>query len=1242
MDFLGIRTMLEELIEDVGFPVVVTGKQLQILIANKSAENAFPVLKDLYERPIASLFQGLGIKVENLTQLIDKPELLDIGIENYFIKVSPFHSQDFIGYLIKFKPSVPKVHGKYKKLFENIREGIVIFDETGRIKEANPSACEIYNASADYLSTINVKSLFPHKSSKEADQIWGEFMRTGFLSGLYKFKPIGREKPIYIEFDARTNFIPGLHLGVFSEVTGQKLTEKALKASEANLKAVLNNNNQSLFLLSVHGSIITFNKRADEVFREQRGRGLAIGESVFEGMNAETISYIKPLFDEVVKGNVMQHEFHATWINPDLWIEVYANPVYDAYGNVDKICLTANDISYRKRSEISLKESEARFRSLVQNSSDVILVLEESSQVTYCSESVQNVLGFAEDQILGKKFTSFVHASDKKGLEDIISHTLKTENKIFISEFRFLSNEGHYLYLEATFNNQFNNEFINGIVINVRDVSFKKAQEENLLLLERAIDSSNNGIVITDPNLPDNPIVYANKAFEKITGYRYQEVVGKNCRFLQNKERNQLGLDVLRKAVAEQKQVTVILKNYRKDGTLFWNELSVSPVINRKGELVNFIGVLNDISERKIAEDSLLEITKGVSGKDFYVFLAEHLSVVLDVQSVFIGEYSQSKIRSKVLFRNGEVLTNFVLPVNHSLGLKVLEENSDLYLEGVSDPVPELELPEEDTLYYMGVPLSDSSGKKIGVLEIRNATPFRNLSLAKSLLNIFSVRVSAELERDVYIHALKNSEKKFRILSENSPDLIFIVDLSEKKPLYFNKSTFLGHPVNWFELNKDKYNLIHPSDKERVLKHWSIFVKQEIADSSSIEYRVKNQEGGYEWVDNRHSVINDVEGHHKVILVTLAVNTERKKMEENLRESEARLTALVENTSDMIWSVDKSLNFTTLNSAFRLFLKVHYKKEVSVGDNLNDVFPEGVKREWLAMHFKALRGERFSTEFVSFPGQSNETSYEISYNPISSPGGSVSGISVFARDITLRKSSEKAIIKTNFELDSFVYRASHDLRAPLRSMLGLSNLVKNEEDAGQRNNYLDLINKSIEKLDNFIADLTNYSRNSRLDLSCEEIDFKRIYEECVEELKFMDNMGDVHMEFSQEGTVPFYSDKMRISIIFHNILSNAIKYKNRYISDSFCKVHVKVSEAFADITIKDNGIGIKEDYLSRVFDMFFRASHSSYGSGLGLYITKQVVEKLNGNISVESSQGAGTSFYIRVPNNIANKKEVEQ
>jgi len=165
-------------------------------------------------------------------------------------------------------------------------------------------------------------------------------------------------------------------------------------------------------------------------------------------------------------------------------------------------------------------------------------------------------------------------------------------------------------------------------------------ESEQLQLMFHAVESAQNGVVITDPNRPDNPIIYTNPAFSKITGYGAEEILGQNCRFLQGEDRDQPDLQRLRASISEGQAVTVVLRNYKKDGTRFYNELTVSPVCNPDGQVVSFVGIQNDITQRVEAEKRISEFYSIVSHelRTPISKIKSSLSLVLDGEAGTINE----------------------------------------------------------------------------------------------------------------------------------------------------------------------------------------------------------------------------------------------------------------------------------------------------------------------------------------------------------------------------------------------------------------------------------------------------------------------------------------------------------------------------------------------------------------------------------------------------------------------------
>ncbi len=243
------------------------------------------------------------------------------------------------------------------------------------------------------------------------------------------------------------------------------------------------------------------------------------------------------------------------------------------------------------------------------------------------------------------------------------------------------------------------------------------------------------------------------------------------------------------------------------------------------------------------------------------------------------------------------------------------------------------------------------------------------------------------------------------------------------------------------------------------------------------------------------------------------------------------------------------------------------------------------------------------------------------------------------QDITQQKWYEKQLedqnaelLKVNQELDNFVYRVSHDLRAPISSLLGLAEIIAGEQDLSKVKELLLLVKKTLEKQDKFIKDILDYSRNARQEIRAELINFHEILEEMFAQYTMTPLYSQVEYSFDIDQEVPFETDAYRLKIILNNLISNAFKYLKQRKVNSFVHIAVKADATGARIEVKDNGNGIPKEYINRIFEMFYRATDQQPGSGLGLYIVKETIAKLKGKVSVESQQGEGTTFKVYIPN----------
>jgi PAS domain S-box-containing protein len=245
----------------------------------------------------------------------------------------------------------------------------------------------------------------------------------------------------------------------------------------------------------------------------------------------------------------------------------------------------------------------------------------------------------------------------------------------------------------------------------------------------------------------------------------------------------------------------------------------------------------------------------------------------------------------------------------------------------------------------------------------------------------------------------------------------------------------------------------------------------------------------------------------------------------------------------------------------------------------------------------------------------------------------MSGFVLKLHNITREKTKEKELVDTNKQLDQVIYKTTHDLKAPIMSALGLVNLAE-KAPLDQRQEYLALIKRSLLKLSSFIEEMNNFFRNEKLALQREKIEVGKLVTEEIHDLRNLYHADKISIQVNVEEGAEFFSDVVRVKTVVTNILTNAIKYADPGKNNPFIRIDVNVGAEFGEIIISDNGIGIESEHLEKIFDLFHRATSASHGTGIGLFIVKDTMERLNGTIEVQSEIEKGTTFKMRIPNQL--------
>lgn len=221
--------------------------------------------------------------------------------------------------------------------------------------------------------------------------------------------------------------------------------------------------------------------------------------------------------------------------------------------------------------------------------------------------------------------------------------------------------------------------------------------------------------------------------------------------------------------------------------------------------------------------------------------------------------------------------------------------------------------------------------------------------------------------------------------------------------------------------------------------------------------------------------------------------------------------------------------------------------------------------------------------------------------------------------------------KAYIELDKFAYSVTHDMRGPLMSLLGAIDVSRNTDDIREIKDTLGMMEKSVQKLDDFIKSIHEYYSIRRGQLQIEEIDFNPIVKDIYDIYSVAGKLEHIAFNIDVSQKDSFRSDAVFIKIILNNLVSNAFKFQRNDIAEKAVHLSIKVEKGTVEIKVNDNGIGIKSEYINDIFKMFYRATSQEVGSGVGLYNVKDALTKLNGEVFVTSTPEDGTTFKVIIP-----------
>lgn len=368
------------------------------------------------------------------------------------------------------------------------------------------------------------------------------------------------------------------------------------------------------------------------------------------------------------------------------------------------------------------------------------------------------------------------------------------------------------------------------------------------------------------------------------------------------------------------------------------------------------------------------------------------------------------------------------------------------------------------------------------------------------------------------------------------------------------------------------------------------------------------------------------------LTVSILSAISQQKDREKLKESEEQFQYTIDGMIEGVQIIGFDFRYLYINNIVALQAK--QRKEDLIGKTMMEVFPHIQDSEMFA-RLRTCMVERtyaeMENEFEFNDG--TKSWFKLTIQP------APQGILILSRDITdqrkfinLLETQNHRIKKMNSVLDRFLYSVSHEFRTPICNGLGLINLARTSNEEHDKTDILDKLEFTIRNLDDMLQNIGVFSDISRLELNNRETDVREVFEDCVQQARMMGGPTDVQLDIDVKQSAPLFCDRTRLYIVLRNLISNGLKFRDLRKEQQYVQVNFNINAEDVKIEVRDNGRGIKEEYLDKIFDVFYKVSSTSEGSGLGLFMVREIIESMGGKFHVQSRYEAGTTFFLNFPN----------
>lgn len=905
------------------------------------------------------------------------------------------------------------------------------------------------------------------------------------------------------------------------------------------------------------------------------------------------------------------------------WVHGLGKLVDDERHQIISMYGTIQDITTRKITENILRESEQKFHDIF-DFSVIGLSINTSNEIINANQAFADVVGYSIDELVHKNWREISHPDDVEFNELVIETLLRGEKKSERWIQRYIHKNGSLIWaeksstllLDSSGKPQFFLISINDITEQVESVSKLSESEERF---RRIFEQNFSVMLILD--FETGKIVDANPAACDFYGWTKEEMLQKTIWQI-----NVLSEDDCREQMSLVQNLNRTHFNFthrKADGSLC--EVDVFSTAIEQGNQKLLHSIIHDITEQKKAERILVE-----SERRFRELLStvNLFSIILDMQG-------------NIIFANPFLL--------HATGWKQEEIIGgnwfDLFLP-MNDPE--------------NIHKSFASGLKSGKVKTNIENYIRTKSGVKLLVSWNNTVLFNESEQPIGIASLGTDVTQVRKATTLIRESIERLDRAEKVSKSGNWELVLGSKVMKasvgatliYGIKGEEFDYEHL--KGVPLPEYRQFMDETMKNLIAynqpydIEFKIKAVDTG-EIKDLHSKAFFDAK--KRIVFGVIQDITEKKKIFDQLQESERKLSTLFANMSEMVVVHEmifddngQAQNFRLLECNNAYFDITGLPREKVIGKLATEVYqtPTAPFMEEYAQVCKTGKTAVFKTYYAPF-----DKHFLVS--AISLGGNRFSTVS---NDITEILKSQEEVLRTNQELENYMYVASHDLRSPLVNIQGFSQRLSKQNielnailDACSKEcefkdkmlelledkipNSLQYIQTNVSKMDKLINGLLQISRTGRMIMDIRLVDMNNLIENVLNAYNYQ--LTEIEATVSKEDLSDCYGDENQLNQLFSNLIGNAIKYR-----DQNRKLQLKISskENYNKVTyaVRDNGIGIHPRNVEKIWDVFYRvdASDPDAGDGLGLSVARRIIDKHKGRISVESTEGVGSTFFVEL------------